>query len=500
MTSLLSTSERKRLVSLINSKKRIDTARALRTPSRFRDAILLPGQANVAFSECVQLWQLDDIQALDQAWQTLAKSESACTDSVTRRAYIERPRGHSKTSDMALQISWILLAAKSPVIGLAAAADRDQANFLHDAIQRLAAANSSLFEQLTFTQHQIKNRRTGSRLEVISSDVKSSFGALPDFVVCDELCHWEKPEMWFSLLSSAAKKPDCVLSILTNAGVGRGWQWDVREHARTSDAWYFSSLSGPHAPWITNEWLTEQRALLPESVFNRLWLNQWQHSDGNFVTLEEAEACQSASRSYQVDGQPGVNYVAAIDYAEKHDFTVGVVCHREGGKTIIDRMDVVQPQASRPTPIQWVEDWIEDVGSRFHHVRFIVDEYQLLSTIQRLEGKYPIERFAFQSGQGNERLAVHLRQLVLHQQIEWYPECGRISAMYRDDLETELSSLLLRQTSRGRIRIDHLSDGRHHDDRAFALGMACLALTNQPTGLSEIIVTPPTLAGDFVWS
>ena len=37
---------------------------------------------------------------------------------------------------------------------------------------------------------------------MISSDVQSSWGLLPDFVICDELCHWEQPEMWFSLLSS----------------------------------------------------------------------------------------------------------------------------------------------------------------------------------------------------------------------------------------------------------------------------------------------------------
>lgn len=467
-------------------------------PAEFRENILLPVDAGTSFQGCVQQWQTQDFQALDQAWQELAGHRRRSKKTI-RRAYIERPRGHSKTSDMAMQIAWILLAANQPLVGLAAAADRDQANFIHDSLHRLSKVNPELVDDLKFVQHEVRNSKTGSRLEVISSDVKSSYGALPDFVVCDEISHWEKPEMWYSLLSSAAKKPACVLTILTNAGVGRGWQWEIREHARQSDSWYFSSLDGPHAPWITDDWLAEQRALLPEPVFERLWLNRWQHSDGNFVTLAEAEKCRVESRSFQIDGQPGQHYVATIDYAEKHDFTVGCVCHREGDKVVIDRMDVVKPSPSQPTKISWVEDWIEDIASRFHQVRFVVDEYQLLSTIQQLEGRYPIERFAFHSGKGNQKLSVQLRQLILHKMIEWYPGCGDVPGFHRDDLETELASLLLRQSSNGRVRIDHIQDGQHHDDRAFALGVACLELTENNPVANYLVVTPPTGDGVFTW-
>jgi hypothetical protein len=466
-------------------------------PAEFRNNLILPTDEQIAFTECVQTWQQSDLVALDPAWQELAGRRRKGPKTI-RRAYIERPRGHSKTSDMAMQIAWILLAAKKPLIGLAAAADRDQANFIHDSLLRLAKSNVELVNDLKFVQHEVRNQRTGSRLEVISSDVKSSYGALPDFVICDELSHWEKPEMWYSLLSSAAKKQACVLTILTNAGVGKGWQWEIREHACQDPSWYFSSLDGPHAPWITDDWLAEQKALLPEPVFERLWMNRWQHSDGNFVTLAEAEACRSEDRFYQLEGQPGQYYVATIDYAEKLDFTVGCVCHREGDKVIVDRMDVVKPSPSRPTQISWVQDWIEDIATRFHQVKFVIDEYQLLSTIQQIESRYQVERFAFQAGQGNHKLAMQLRQLLLHQKIEWYPGCGDVPGIHRDDLETELSSLILRQSSNGRIRIDHIQDRQHHDDRAFALGVACLSLFENQAANHYFEVTPPTPSGDFM--
>lgn len=469
---------------------------ALQDPQTFRNCLFLDADRQHRLASAIEPWQQRDFTALDPGWKVVAGVD--VSSHPIQRGYIERPRGHSKTTDIATQITWILLAAKQPIIGLAAAADRDQADLIHQAIDRLIRFNKPLCDELELIQHRVRNPETGSRLDVISSDVRSSFGMLPDFVVCDELCHWEKPDLWYSLLSSSAKKPHCLLTVLTNAGVGRGWQWEVREHARTSNEWHFSSLSGPQAPWITDDWLAEQRALLPEPVFERLWLNVWQHSDGEFVTLAEAEACRDESLSYQLQGRPGLTYVAAVDYAEKHDYTVGCVCHREGPRVIVDRMDVVKPSPSAPTPIRWVDDWIEEVASHFHDVRFVLDEYQLLGTIQRLSGRYFIERFAFGGGDGNQRLAIQLRQLIVHRQLAWYPDCGRIkSPSRRDDLETELASLLVRQTPSGRIRIDHHLDGIHHDDRAFTLGAACLALLDDVQAPFLELTLPP-MPGEFV--
>jgi hypothetical protein len=305
--------------------------------------------------------------------------------------------------------------------------------------------------------------------------------------------------------------------VLTNAGVGRGWQWDVREHARKDRAWYFSSLDGPQAPWITDEWLVEQQALLPPPVFERLWLNIWQHSDGEFVSLAEAEACRDETLTRKERGIPGMPYVAAVDYAEKHDLTVGCVCHHDGRRIVVDRMDVVRPTTERPTPVQWVEDWIEQIAIAFPGVQFVIDPHQLVGTIQKLEQRFPVERFDFAGGLGNHRLATLLRRLIVHRQVAWYTGCGaanalasggrqlcdpfqsQLATLSRDDLETELASLLLRQSETGRLRIDHHRDGQHHDDRAFALGAACLKLSEQSLDPEPWTITPPSPSGGFRW-
>ena len=466
------------------------------SPRLFRQSLVLPNESRTPFRHVVQPWQAKDFASLDPAWKQLASSSQPGKNRLVRNAWIERPRGHSKTSDTAMQLGWILSFASRCVSGLAAAADKDQANLICRTLQSLAEANGELFSPLVFQKHRIFHQETGSTLEVISSDVSSSWGQLPDFIICDELCHWEKPELWYSLFSSAAKKPDCVLIVLTNAGVGTGWQWSVRESARQSDQWYFSSIEGCQAPWIDQTDLLEQQQLLPPAVFNRLWMNRWQHSDGEFVSLKEAEACCDISLREQSQGHPGWQYVAAVDYAEKHDYTVGVVLHQEENRIVVDRMDVVVPDELHPTKVQWVEDWLERIHHHFQPQSFVLDEYQLLGTIQKLEARLPIERFDFQVGQGNHALALTLRRLILHQEIAWYPACGQLAHLnVRDDLETELASLLLKQKASGRLRIDHHRDNQHHDDRAFTLGAACLYLIKQNRNADWITFTNPEQSG-----
>jgi hypothetical protein len=481
----------------------------------FRD-VVRSGASPMPLGPRLTAWQERDFAALDAAWLHIAGRDGTVKQSgplspadggegtgpgMKRRylrAYIERPRGHSKTTDMAVQVAWILQHALHTVRGIAAAADQDQARLIHAAVADLVRHNRELCPDLEVQQNRIGQRRTHSQLEIISSDVGSSYGQLPDFVICDELCHWPRPELWYSLCSAAAKQAHCLLAVLTNAGIGTGWQWTVREAARTSAEWYFSSLAGSQAPWITQAALDEQRRLLPPPVFARLWDNVWQHSDGEFVTLAEAEACRDDSLSPQSRGVRGRRYFAAVDYAEKHDRTVGVVVHREGARIVVDRLDVAVPQPDRPVLVNWVSEWITRTAASFGSVRFVLDEYQLLSVIQQLQGLHEIERFDFATARGHHALAMTLRNLIVHRGVKWFPGCGAIpAATARDDLETELASLVLRNVAGVRVRIDHRREPGCHDDRAFTLGAACLAALREEGGAEAFAITEPDREGGF---
>lgn len=430
-------------------------------------------------------------------WQQLAGLK---IKSAYQRAYLERPRGHSKTTDLALMVAWIMQYGQFPLSGIVAAADVDQGRLLKSAVERIASQNLDLCPDLKFRQQGITNSQTQSQLNVISSDVNSSWGLLPDYIICDELCHWEKPDLWYSLLSSAAKKPSCILVVLSNAGVGRGWQWETREAARTSSTWYFSTLQGTQANWISSALLDEQKKLLPKTVYARLWENIWQDSDGEFVTLAAAEACQNSHLSYQHQGEHQFTYYAAIDYGPLRDYTVAVVAHRELGITIIDRMDVVVPDVNHPTPVSWVREWILEMATLFPGVSFTVDEYQLLSLIQEFEHQLPIQKFSFSGRLGNHKLAVGLQQAIRERKIAWYPGCGQITTTNgRDDIETELSEVLLEHFPNGMVRINHRQDGKHHDDRVFALGVVHLAVMTSEAAPDFLQIEDPDRDGSFHW-
>ena len=143
--------------------------------------------------------------------------------------------------------------------------------------------NPWLSKLLDVQAYKIVNRMTGSTLEIISSDAATSYGITPDFIVCDELTHWKNQDLWVSLLSSAAKKSNCILLIIANAGLGQGssWQWLVREGCRLDPDWIFSRLDGPRASWISPKLLGEQARLLPPAAYRRLWLNEWTSSAGD---------------------------------------------------------------------------------------------------------------------------------------------------------------------------------------------------------------------------
>ena len=482
-------------------------AAAAADPRAFRRFVKL-GVGKPALGDAELPWQRADFLALDPAWRRVAGVLApADVDEPTppvARAWLERPRGHAKTADVAVQLAWALRFARRPVRGVVAAADKDQAGLVRAAVADLVRANPGLLggpEGLKVGADRLARPATGARADVISGDVGSSYGLTPDFVICDELCHWPRAELWHSLLSSAAKTPGCLLVVLTNAGWGRDWRWAAREAARTRPGWHFHSLAGPRAPWVTPAALAEQRALLPPAVFGRLWLNEWQaNSAAAFFTPAEVAACEDPAADVHPAGRPGVRYAAGVDYGEKRDRTACCVVHAcpRTGRAVVDRLAVWAPAPGRPVPVAVVERWVREVAAAYPGVRVVVDEYQLAGLAQRLAGRARVERFAFAGGRGNDDLARALRAAVVEGRLAFRPGAGAVEShtgdtaettTARDDLAAELRALELVERPNGRVRFDHPAGG--HDDRAFAVSLAVWALGEGPAGADDLLVSAP---------
>jgi phage terminase large subunit-like protein len=202
--------------------------------------------------------------------------------------------------------------------GVVAAADRDQARLLRDAVSKLVRLNPWLAAYIEVQEGRIRNPHTDSECIVIASDVASSYGLLCDFVIADEVAHQRDRGLWDSLLSTAAKRQICLMLAITNAGFEDSWQWTIREAIRHDPAWYFSRLDGPKARWITADRLAEQRRLLPDVAYRRLWLNVWSGGSGDALHPDDLTAALTQTEPMRGD-EPGWAFVAGLDIGISHD-------------------------------------------------------------------------------------------------------------------------------------------------------------------------------------
>ena len=184
-----------RRLRMIRDLRTARTLRACRAdPAALRDRLTLtPGGPTLAAT--MRPFQRADFAALDPAWVRLAGRVPTGATAVTgdgeslrttpvRRAWVERPRGHAKTADAAAMLAWALRFAARPVRGVIAAADREQGGLVTDALARLIAANRRLLGPVRVTGAGAANPANGARVTVLSSDVGSSYGLTPDFVIC----------------------------------------------------------------------------------------------------------------------------------------------------------------------------------------------------------------------------------------------------------------------------------------------------------------------------
>ena len=221
--------------------------------------------------------------------------------------------------------------AARPIKATAFAADKDQARLLRDAMETLIRLNPWLAGVLTVEAHRVVvtaqgHPGEGGTLTIEASDVGSSYGILPDLIIADELVHWQGDSgLWHSLISSAAKRSNCLLVVISNAGFADSWQWAVREAARTDEAWHFSQLDGPRASWLSPERLAEQRRMLPAVAYARLWGNQWSSGGGDALTPADIAVAFVEGLQPMAGSEPGWLFVAGIDLGLTRDGSAVVV-------------------------------------------------------------------------------------------------------------------------------------------------------------------------------
>jgi len=222
--------------------------------------------------------------------------------------------------------------------------------------------------------------------------------------------------------------------------------------------------------------LAEQRRRLPESIFARLFLNEWTASEDRLTSAEDLAAC------VVLDGpllyQTGHRYAIGLDVGLKRDRTVACVAHAEpvvrsvgandmmvGARIVLDRMMVWSGSRLRPVRLADVEEWVAEASAGYGHAPVVADPWQAVGSAQRLRSRgCRVEEFTF-SASSVGRLASTLH-LLIRQHCLALPD--------DPELLDELANVRLRETSPGVLRLDH--DPDRHDDRAIALALVATHL------------------------
>lgn len=472
------------------------------SPSEFRKRLRVEaGGVLRTLDSVMDDWQRRDFENLDPGWMRTAGVELAGGgvaagdggesgggsggdgDDVVSRGYLERPRGHSKTSDLAVMVAWALFASRRKILGNAIAADKEQARLLRESVKNLTLANAWLAEYLVCERDRVRNPHTLSELTILSSDAGSAYGQTPNFIVCDELTHWGAggQDCWNAVFSAAAKRADCMLTIISNAGMGMGksWQWSIREAARLSPDWYFSRLEGPKASWISQRKLTEQRQLLPESAYNRLWMNLWTQNSGDALNPDDIQACCTLAGPQQPE--EGTVYVAGLDLAVKHDHAGFVILGAEPGS---GRVKLAQVYSWEPVggqvDLAAVERQVLESAEQYCLAWVGVDPHQAQYMMQRLgQAGVPVAEVWF-SGENLRRMAAEILSAFRSRRIDLFSDFLLLQ---------DLGKLSIVERNFG-YRLIAVSDQFGHADRGTALSIAL------PMAMEYANASPADFAGD----
>jgi hypothetical protein len=367
-------------------------ARYATNPAAFRAELVVDVNGIARrLGEVMNDWQRNDFAAMDAG---LMRCSGRSNNPAKQRVYLERGRGHSKTTDLAITCCYAMAFANRPIRGYAFAADKDQAGLLKDAMGTIARLNPWIGEILDIQRNLVVNRAErhpgkGAQLEISASDVGSSYGILPDLIIADELTHWQGDgSLWHSLISSAAKRATCLLVTISNAGFTDSWQWEVREIARTDPAWYFSQLDGPKATWLTDAVLAEQRRMLPAVAYARLWENRWSSGGGDALTPADIQAAFCDDLAPMTGKESGWLFVAGVDLGLTRDCSAVVVLavpDRRWGKIQLAHNKLWRPTPGRKVNLIEVEQYLLELDMQFSLENVAFDPWQAELLASRLE-------------------------------------------------------------------------------------------------------------------
>lgn len=435
-------------------------------------------------------------RAIARQW---ADAEAILDESGARRTWAGRPRGGSKTEDVAA----IVLAAmtvQAPVGAqlYAAASDRDQANLMMSAMRGWIRRNPALESLFRVVGDRVHYDDKAVTFTVLPADAAGSWGLNPWLLVTDELCQWPATrnarEFYEALVTALPKVAGSRQVVITTAGSPLHWSYPIWQESGRSPRWRrlnWTAADGlAPTPWQDPDELEEQRQSLPEASWRRLYLNEWSSVDeALFDEASLAAVLRPTDEPVPYRHEDGSRYVISLDLGLTSDRTALAVSHVEwpaafrpgpgeaepteasGALVVVDRLVYWEGSKGRPVDLPTVQREVERQSRAYGHAPVVFDPYQAIQLGQSLRAQgVRAEPFAFSAASRQKLAATAIR---LRNESAWrLPRDSR--------LVEELRGLrVVERTAGGQYSVDHPSGG--HDDGFVACVLGAHHLLQAPT-------------------
>jgi phage terminase large subunit-like protein len=356
------------------------------------------------------------------------------------------------------------------------AGSRQQASIVFKTAADMVRASPMLRAACKVYRSVIEVPETGAIYRALSADADLQHGLNPHMAIVDEYHVHKNSEQYEAMRSGTAARDQSLLITISTAGAERrGPLWELLERGRSGadprlytywrqaaenadlrdrKAWRDANP----ASWVSDDFLEQQLAALPEAVFRRLHLNQWWEGGmGAWVPRESYELCFGDP---SID--PNLPAVIAVDAASRHDTTaVAIVQRTPDGMYHGKVWHFEADNALGYFDYTQVEDLIRELCGSFFITRVAFDPFQMVRTQQLLLADgIPAETFP-----QNDARMVPASQLLYDIIME-----GNLTVDRNDDLlHEQMMAAGIYETARG-WRL-HKRKSTRTIDSAIALAM-----------------------------
>jgi len=254
-----------------------------------------------------------------------------------------------------------------PQVIVSVALDRDSARIILDDARRVIS-NSSVLHDLVdpawgLTKNSIR-LRDGRTWTVKSADAVYSRGLRPTMVLFDELGWSSDDGDLFQVLSAgmAAAKNPLMIVTSTVGPIQAGPLWDLFQQADDPGVMLLYETEN-RSPRITQEFLDQQRGILPPTIYAREHENRWGEGSDVFCTQTDWER---ATSDYQPTRERDLGPTFCfVDLGWSHDETAIAISKVVDGKTDVISLKGIRGSRSEPVSLPAVQQHLEDLVSKF---------------------------------------------------------------------------------------------------------------------------------------